>query len=45
MLLICPKCESEEIEQVDYSAELGLSIVECQECGYSQTIDQFQGET
>lgn len=41
-MLECPKCKSEEIEQVDFSAETGLNIVECQQCLYSQTIDQFQ---
>lgn len=44
VIMQCPKCQSEEIEQIDFSAETGLNIVECQQCLYSQTIDQFQAD-
>jgi len=31
-MLVCPKCQSEQIEQTDNSQETGMTVVECLQC-------------
>lgn len=43
MDLSCPTCgEDMNITQADYSKELGMTICECLECGYTGPICDFQ---
>lgn len=42
MRLICPICNSEDIEQKDFDNHFGLTIVECNNCDCARGITQFQ---